>query len=378
VQSLTGSVGQGGTNRRHDVALVEVLLNLARRPATLDLTRARYLGNTDGVADAALVAAIRRFQDDQTLLARARNGAPRLQPTAAANASGVITAGDASWTSLVAAVPAEYGALRVLDGSKIVYVADPIARRTANVQRAAALSFAPVFAGRVRDLIQRIHARHGIAISVNVDGDRRTFQKQYELATDGRGTTNAGPGESNHNYGQAVDLGFAGLRWFRADASLVTNETSWLHRLDPGQRGTGEATIFWDMLRSEGGRIGLHRGPIGDRPHLQAWNDQTVSMGTRLAVLLTLAGQMRWQRGARINKVRHYECDLGYGGKFFDVGSAAQIWARQSTITALLLEQARAQAGPPPSATQADIVAMREALRADFERAEARWSEWTP
>ena len=96
---------------------------------------------------------------------------------------------------------------------------------------AALLTFQPLFGTNVAAVINRIFDSYGIATGVCANGDRRTFQTQYQLLTSGRNVTHAGPGESNHNFGQAVDLGFEGLRWLRADGTPVDNETSWLHAL---------------------------------------------------------------------------------------------------------------------------------------------------
>ncbi len=64
MQNLTGTVGEGGANARHDVALVKALLVLARRPANLDPMKPAYLGAIDGDCGDTTKAAIRRFQED--------------------------------------------------------------------------------------------------------------------------------------------------------------------------------------------------------------------------------------------------------------------------------------------------------------------------
>lgn len=107
-------------------------------------------------------------------------------------------------------------------------------------------------------------------------------------------------------------MGFEGLRWLRSNGTVVENETCWLHRLDPAQNGSNaEANRFWGALRTVGTSavVGAFRGPVGDRPHLQNWDDAGVVMAVRLADLLTRSGTMRWQgrRGA-------YSCDFGLGG----------------------------------------------------------------
>ena len=386
MQNLSANVGENGANLRHDVALVQAMLVLAQRPANLDPGRAKYLAKIDGDCGNKTKAAIRQFQNDQVFVGPAGNTS---QAVAGATA-GTVAPGDTTWTKLVAAMVAPFAHLRVLVGSKTVYVAATGAQATDAVARVAQLTFQPAFRNQVTALIQRIHQRHGIAVGVCRDGDRRSFQTQYELLTSGRRVTNAGPGESNHNFGQAVDMGFANLRWLRENGSPVENETSWLHQLDPGQQARGEALIFWDMLRNEGTQQGMFRGPLADRPHLQAWADAGIDMATRLAELLTRAGRMRWA-----GRNQRYQCDLGFGGRFFEVGSAAQIWNRQATLTLATLTQARAQPRAPSAtvpvaarpgaavaaaaaATAQDLTAMLATLRADFDAADAAWQTWRP
>lgn len=387
MQTLTGTVGDKGVNARHDVALVQAMLALTQRPARLDPGRAKYLSLIDGDCGKGTQAAIRQFQNDQVFVGPAGNA---LQAVPGATA-GRVAPGDPTWTKLRAALPAEYSDLRALNGSKTVYVAATAEQASASVARVAQMTFGAAFRTLVIGLVGRIHSRHGIAIAVCREGDRRSFQTQYELLTSGRGVTHAGPGESNHNFGQGVDLGFANLRWLRPDARVVENEDAWLHQLDPQQRVTGEALFFWDVLRSEGLQTGMHRGPLGDRPHLQAWPDAGIDMAARLADLLTRAGNMRWT-----GRNQRYQCDLGFGGRFFDAGSAAQVWGGQATITVATLMQARAQAvarldsaamlvrvgalQPAASGTAAvtaqDVAAMQAALRADFVAADAGWQHW--
>lgn len=389
MQNLSGTVGEHGANTRHDTALLQAILVLTRRPANLDPQRSKYLAAIDGDCGERTKGAIRQFQYDQVFVAP---GGGRSQAVPGVTA-GLISPNDVTWKKMTAAVPDGFTDLRVLNASKTVYVAATQAQRNARIADVGRLTFQPIFRRNVIALINGIYDRHGVAIGVCRAGDRRTFQTQYELLTSGRQVTNAGPGESNHNFGQAVDLGFENLRWLRRDGTVVEDETSWLHRLDPQQRAIGEALVFWNMLRNEGARVGLHRGPVADHPHLQAWSDAGIDMATRLADLLTRAGGMRWT-----GRQQRYQCDLGFAGLFFDVGSAAQIWNRQATITAATLTEARSQvggqplaapgaarqpAGAPrgapagaPAVTPQDIAAMRESLRGDFAAADGSWEKW--
>jgi len=202
----------------------------------------------------------------------------------------------------------------------------------------------------------------------------------------------------------AVDLGFEGRRWLTANGTVVENETSWLHQLDPSQVLVAEALKFWDALRAVGtsAEVGMFAGPVADRPHLQNWSDAGVDMASRLADLLTRSGTMRWA-----GQQQRYRCDLGLRGELFPVGNASQVWNRQATVTVDMLMRARAasaaaapgaqhfrnavqpgastlRAGAPhpaapstPAITQADITAKRQELRRQFELADANWRNWT-
>jgi len=295
--------------------------------------------------------------------------------------------------------------MRVLAGGKTVYVAATAGQLQAKITAANALTFTLAFRTKVIACINRMHALHGIAIGVCDKGDRRSFQTQYALLTGGEHVTDAGPGESNHNFGMAVDLGFEGLRWLQSNGTVTENETSWLHRLDPKQKApVPEALKFWDALRTVGtsAEVGAFRGPYNDRPHLQNWDDAGVIMAARLADLLARSGTMRWRGtpGA-------YSSDLGMGGDLYALGTAAQIWNSQARVTIDMLTRARAaqaarvgqqrpvmppsvsnrpmQPGNPPQSaprlppvTQTDVVTMQRELRRQFELADANWQNWTP
>jgi hypothetical protein len=309
------------------------------------------------------------------------------QPTGAnANATlGQVKPADATWTQMLAKVATEFVNLRVLTGGKIAYVQATAEERLAKLAAVGQLTFTDAFAVKVRACITQMQALHGISVGVCVDGDRRPFQRQYELLQRVPRVTRAGPGESNHNFGMATDIGFAGLRWLHSDGVVDSNETSWLHHLDRAH--PAEATRFWDVLRAVGtsGAVGAFRGPLADRPHLQNWNDANISMRARLAAHLQASGTMIWSHSDA-----GYRCDLGLGGDQYAVGTAAQIWTREATVTAANITQARAAAAtrapqrpgtraPAAAAvTAADVTAMRELLRGEFDLADANWQNWTP
>jgi hypothetical protein len=386
---IADSVGANGTNKISDVALVQAILLKITRPATRTTSAAPYLTSYDGDCGKNTKDAIRAFQDDRVFIsADGRACAPNPRATA-----GVVKPGDATWQKLLEWVDPRFSDMRVLDGGKTVYLAATREQLAQRINAVAGLTFAPAFRQKVIACMNRLYELYGIAIGVCRQGDRRTFQAQYDLLVSGNNVTHAGPGESNHNFGMAVDLGFEGLRWLKKHGAVTENETSWFHVLNPNQNVIGpEAMRFWKVLRAVGTSpaVGAFRGPESDRPHLQNWDDAGVDMAARLADLLTRSGTMRWN-GAH----QSYQCDLGFGGDFYTVGTARKIWNREAAVTIHMLAQARAahlatvgvavgagQPSAPPAApphvTSADVVSMQQALRRDFETAEANWQNWTP
>ena len=381
MQLITGSVGENGANALSDSALVQAILLKIQRAATPTVPAAPYLSSYDGVVGNGTKTAIRNFQTDHVFVS-----ADGTQSTNVANATaGLVSPGDVTWTKLLEKVDPLFSDMRVLVGGKTVYVAATAAQLQTRIAAANALTFTPAFRLKVFACINRMHVLYGTAISVSAQGDRRSFQQQYNLLTGPGNVTNAGPGESNHNFGMAVDLGFKELRWLKRNGTVVENETSWFHKLDAETGFNGESIKFWDVMREVGTspQVAAFRGPVSDRPHLQNWSDAGVSMTARLPFLLTSAGAMRWSRANGV-----YTCDLGYGGAYFPVGSSSQIWNNQATVTIpqITLARAAGQAAHPPRpgtpppgpVTQADVVAMRAALRADFVAADAAWQTWTP
>ncbi|MDQ2989999.1 MAG: hypothetical protein M3R60_12935 [Pseudomonadota bacterium] len=375
MQTITAPVGENGTNAISDAALVQAILLKTRRP-----NGTAYLKSYDGLVGNITKGAIRDFQSDHV-------------PTGPGVTAGLVKPADATWAKLLEQVDRDFADMRVLAGGKTVYIAATAAELQAKIAAVDTFTFTPAFRAKVIACIKRMHALHGIALGVCPKGDRRNFQTQFELFNQVPKVTGAGPGESNHNFGMAVDLGFAGLRWLRAEGAVTDNENPWLRRMNGETDNiSDEAMRFWDAMRAVGtsAAVVAFRGPQADRPHLQNWDDAGVSMSSRLAAFLTSHGVMRWRASAAV-----YSCDLGLGGDPIPVGTAAQIWNRQATVTIAMLTQARANMahstapsqgkagapGLPPgnvAITQANVIMMQQALRHQFDWADANWNDWTP
>ena len=389
MQLISASVGENATNTVADVALVQAILLKTTRTAAPNRAAGPYLASYDGAAGPATTAAIKAFQADHLMVLNAAKQSV-LAPSATL---GQVKPSDATWAKLLTEVPAEFANLRVLSSGKIVYVQATAAELQGKISAANDLTFTATFRTKVIACINKMHADYGIAVGVCPKGDRRTFQAQFQIRRDTPANTKAGPGESNHNYGMATDIGFAGLRWLQANGTVQANEDPWLKYLHAAK--AAEETRFWTALRTVGtsAAVGAFRGPLSDSPHLQNWDDSTVSMTLRLAAHLQASGTMKWSRGVVASGATTYKCDLGLGVAQYDVGTAMQIWDLNATLTAATLTQARAAAAaaaaahaprgtpppkPQPPATAADVTAMRQALRAQFDLADTNWRNWTP
>ena len=400
MQLISDSVGTGGANAVADIALVQAILLKTTRAAAAARPAGPYLASYDGVAGAGTSAAINAFQADHLMVTNAAK-----QSVLAANTTaGLVKPGDATWAKMLTEVQTDFANLRVLTGGKVVYVEATAAELQTKIAAATGLTFTVTFRVKVLACINKMHADYGIAVGVCPKGDRRTFQSQFQIRRDTPANTKAGPGESNHNYGMATDIGFDGLRWLKANGTVQANEDPWLKFLHASN--SVEEMRFWTALRTvgESTAVGAFRGPESDRPHLQNWDDNTVSMTARLPVHLQASGSMKWSRGVVASGATTYKCDLGLGGAQFDVGTAMQIWDLNATVTAAVITQARAavaaaaagargprvapparpQPGavpqpvrPPAAVTAADVTLMRQALRAEFDLADTNWRNWT-
>lgn len=367
MQDLTGIVGLGGANAVHDAALVQAILFACRRPAVLDPTQSRYISTIDGDFGKGSRDALTQFQHERVFVTP-----DGLASTPVHNATiGQVRTGDLTWQTMQRLIDPAFRALRVLPGSKVPYLEASTETRNEAILQAEGENFHTNFRPRVSALINRMHALHGIVLRVCPQGGRRSFQEQYNLLVGPGNVTNAGPGESNHNFGQATDIGFKGLRWIRPDGTIEEHETPWLHKLEAQSGGGAKALVFWNAQREVGTTdpILLFRGPESDRPHLQAWNDAVVSMRRSLAGLLTSTSGMRWRAQTG------YQTDFGLpGNTYYAVGSAAQIWSRTGPIP---LPALQANGFNGPEIAHGTSV-LRDRLRAAFEAAETNWTQWQP
>ncbi|MDJ0945242.1 MAG: M15 family metallopeptidase [Kiloniellales bacterium] len=370
MQTLAQAVGPGQPNARHDVALVQAALRLVDGPQGRPYLGGRIDGGYGPITEAAIGA----FQADHG------GDAVPIAPL-------VVTPGGHTQTSLARLLPADRRDLRVLSGQRVVYLGRPAADANAAAQAIRTdPNLRPAFRARVADLVQAMHRAHGLVLSTTPNGGRRSFAEQARIRPP---QSYAGPGESNHNYGNAVDLGFDGTVWLRQDAA-PRRDNHWLSALE--RQEAPAAAAMWDARDA----IAL-RAPVGlfrlnfERIHLQDFNQATTSAGRSLAAHLTAVGAWNWQtaRYDRAARDWHYTCDLGgTTGTFVAVGTADQVWAGTATVTAAEIQSAGwVRPGPlggpagmgraaTPPITPADIASVRASLQADFQAADRAWALW--
>jgi hypothetical protein len=270
-------------------------------------------------------------------------------------------------------MPEPTPSLRTVPGTTFRYVEAPAAELAASLRAVQESELAPGFKAVVTRLVGETYARLGIAVrGWGALSYRRTFAQQYEALE--LGYSSAGPGESLHQFGLAIDVGFVGLRYLRPDGSMavVTSDRGFDRELEKWQRDAlyqarnaiwerrpfGRGPLFRIRFRDADGEPKLDTDPS----HLQACNqfpslypDPVLSASRSLAALLERVSGMRWAALPQ----RRYACDLGLGGPLLDVGTAAELWAGRA-------------AGAKLGASE------RAALKRAFEEAERRWIEWRP
>jgi peptidoglycan hydrolase-like protein with peptidoglycan-binding domain len=403
---IKDSVGQGGLNKGHDVALVQALLQIVKNAKGHSYLTAGYDGAYGNVTKQAIVA----FQKDQKLLpaltppaGQAVQPPPPVQgpkaavpavlpaavvvgaqaPAGAAAApaakvvtekEGFIAPGGPTMQKLNSLLPLEYKGLRIVAGTKLVYWPGSAgaASDSAKAIRADA-GLEGIFRENVAKLVELLYQRHEIVLSLPPTGGLRTFQKQYELATQPDPPTGAGPGESNHNFGLAVDIGPRGFKWLASNLIAKTEAGWWL-----GDLSNSSPAKFMEMwgVRNQiaFSELGMFPSALaGDHVHVQKFSDANVSMSRSLAHLLNQVGAMKWQFGGG-----QYKCDFGLGGAFYPVGIAERVWEGNGAVTKEVLEKAYKAVNKKDAVTPAAVTEMKAKLKADFVTAETKRFQWQP
>lgn len=395
---IKDSVGDGGANTVHDVALVQMMLHAVKDAKNTPYFGADYTGSYSN----AVKDSISKFQKDQNLLAPSGGAG-----SAAAEKDGLIAKSSQTLAKLNTMLPTKYATARIIENTKTVYLEMDAAAASASATAInAKTDLDAAFRANVANLVSQVYRDMKIALTVVVrSGWNRSFSQQAALDP---ATTNAGPGESNHNWGKAVDIGFNHLKWVRGDGD-VFEDNWWLEGKDASKKvvmSEAKANAFWAARNRVAAGLNLFPTTFaGDTIHLQAYDDARVSMANSLAALLNqvTVKNMKWL--AVRGHPNQYKNDFGLGGAKFGVGTSKQIWAGTAPVTKADLAAALnaklaadkkfnvytffgvtpVPPGPPPAPPikEADIkgtylAKIKSNLQADFQAAEANVAKWKP
>jgi hypothetical protein len=352
VPNITASVGESAVNKSHDVALVQAMLRIVKNAKGVPYLSGNYDGSYGGGTKDAILA----FQSDHAKVIQAGQPGKEKQ--------GVVDVGGATLATLAGALPATHKELRVIPNSKTVYLEGATADAAAS---AGAIrndgEFEATFRTRLASLVDTMYTTHRIVLWITPTGRRRTFAQQ---AVEKK--TFAGPGESNHNFGRASDLGFRGFRWIQGDGT-IKKDADWLNSLEA--TSAAKASALWQVRDALAAKLPLYRLQF-EQIHLQLYDQATFDNPRSLVKLLNAVGKAKWDTG--------YKSDFGLGGALFQVGTAKQIWAGNATVSKADLAQALS-AKTNKLVKEADIKAQQiidtqKALKADFEAADKNWMKW--
>ena len=399
---LSSEVGGGSLNKKSDVALVQAMLRVIKNPKGQPYVTFGYDGGL--TANGSTHNAIKTFQKDHGTTTGPQG-----------DAEGKLSVNGKTFAKMCDLLPASHRDMRALDGVALVYLAGTIAEaQTAAARVNSDTKFTTEFKTKLAQLITNFFQKYGIVLTVNPDwanGGFRTFQEQRELMdkiVDGSPVTQAGPGESNHNWGNGADVGFNNFSWLKGDGSVVRaagvaggGDGPWLAEL--AKVKSDAVAELWKLRNKE--TTLFPSALAGDKPHLQSFPDSNVSMGNSLAEHLNIEGCMWWsyKQGA-------YWCNYGLANKNerFKVGTAKKIWDKgvnvdeASLATALNQAEARRKIAALPEYEEAIRVAitelttpvpavwkatdikkahcnmMREFFRVDWDLSEENYATWKP
>lgn len=175
-----------------------------------------------------------------------------------------------------------------------------------------------------KDISTVITKMHGIGFSFgswpNAKAGYRTFQQQYDIDPS---KTNAGPGESFHNYGLAVDLG--SINWVDKNGESHDYDF-WLGKMKP----SSFASAVWKK-RNEFAPSNLHTLSF-EIIHFQGVPANTSGRASLIKCLNTVTGESvdhkKWKYTTGSGNT--YKCTLGTESNWTNIGTAKQMWNKSA------------------------------------------------
>lgn len=358
---ITANVGAKLANKVHDVSLVEAMLRIVKNAKGAPYLAADYQHNWRDATKTAIIA----FQTDHAKAIGA--GQKGKEPL------GEVLTGAATIAALNAALPATHKPLRIIPNTHTVYLEGAQADATASATAIRTdTEFESTFKSLLAQLVDTMYAQHKIVLKITPTGRRRTFAQQAAEVK-----TKAGPGESNHNWGRASDIGFKGFQWIQGNGA-IKKDADWLNSLE-AVSGV-KSTQLWDARDALAKALPLYNLRPYEIIHLQLYREKTFNIFNSLVALMNSVGKMKWSASPR------YSADFGLGGQLYAVGTSKQIWSGNAPISKIDLAAAlNAHAKAKKLAKiykVADIDAKmvstyQAALKADFQAADTNWLKWT-
>jgi len=408
----------GAKSQVQDIAMVQMMLKVIKDAKGDAYLKVNYNGEWNDQTKDALI----RFQKDHKLIdlppaPGAKAGAPLAK---ALDKEGVVDTDSATLKALNAALPLDYKDAIILSGAKTVYFPGSNADAKASSSKVRGeLQLEMKFRIKAADFIDQFYSQTKIVVSTPPgSGMRRDFQGQMNV------TSQAGPGESNHQFGQAADIGFGGLKWIDGDGT-IRKDTSWLN-LGEDEKGVKKAYMTpqkaAEFIKAHNnlvfGKIGLFPTSLaGDYTHVQAYSDNSLSYSRSLAKLLNIDGKMKWDGTKHVpGQQNKYKSDFGLEGKTYVVGTAKELFGGKAKISKAdlvdalnsskkdlskmdifkefkfvkdALKAAKTVPGKlPPSITgekvrekdiiETDLELLRKAAKKDWTKAGEDWKQWVP
>jgi hypothetical protein len=317
--------------------------------------------------------------------------------------SGLIEPGSPTWQRLVGQLPDAYKQARTLEGTTLAYFPMQAFVEGQSLNEIRLHELDAGFKDKLVSLVEKFYVKSGIVLFINPTGWRRTFDEQMGKVTE------AAPGESIHQYGVAVDIGFKDLPYVAVDGTIRQTAAS--------NRGFEDLPRHKEPFFKARNKIAVDQLGLfatilsNDWFHLQAYDDARLDSVTSFMTLLESVGKrMSW--GPHYMTPTDYWCDLGLGGERFLVGTAVEIWDRKKAIVLTKADLAKAlnaklTADPQFSAEQflglplgstahpgtpgdkpapitaanlsgRHLAAVKTLLRAEFTAAQAQWKKWRP
>ena len=297
--------------------------------------------------------------------------AQKLTPATGKDGKTLLGVGGPTIQKLNAMLPATHKDLWLIEQSNTFIPALAADATAGHVAVMTVLQADATFRHKVAKAVRQVYQDYKLALTVAPQGGRRTFAEQAVIPF---GKTTVGPGESNHNFGRAVDLVFRNLRWLKGDGTIVT-DTPWAEQLEK-QKGVAAADRIWNArdvpIKAAGLFVIAVTRTFRDRPHVQSFDPKAVNMGNALAALLNTVGTFKWANQG--GSPRQYSSDLGLGATQVNVGTARARWDLQ--MSPLLMSAAAI--GVNAAFFTTAYVLLQKALKSNFELADQHFLKWKP